>query len=262
MKYPFWIVVLVMTTSQSVAQFQKIKTVNLERTVTYAAVDRPGDLYLMSEDGTLEIYNDAGVRQKSGKLGFVPTTFDPRDGSRLFAADSRTNQFMFFSPYDFDGEVQRVDSAFAISPVLTSSSGDHDLLTIDSADWSLKKVNLKTNRVLFETVLGEKISSLPELKSMREYQNFVFILDGSQGIYIFNMIGNLLKFLPAKGLIYLGFLGEELYYLQDEELVFFDLFTTETREVKIPYPADYAFLTDQRLYLIREKKLEVFSLKP
>jgi hypothetical protein len=262
MKYPFWIVVLLLTASQSVAQFKKIKTVNLERTVTYAAVDRPGDLYLMSEDGTLEIYNDSGIRQQSGKLSFIPTTFDPRDGSRLFAADSKTNQFMFFSPYNFDGEVQRVDSAFAIYPVLTSSSGDHDLLTIDSADWSLKKVNLKTNRVLFETVLGEKLSSLPALKSMREYQNFVFVLDESLGIYIFNMIGNLLKFIPGKGLNYVGFLGEELYYLQDDSLVFFDLFTTEARTIKIPYVADYAFLTDQRLYLIREKKLEVFSLKP
>jgi hypothetical protein len=256
-----WIVVLLLSSSHTVAQFKKLTAVTLDSAATYAAVDRPGELYIL-HGNKFQKYSEEGEVQEHGSLPFAPTLFDPRDGSRCFAANSAANQFIFFSPYNFSDAPSTVDSAFAISPVMTCSSGDYDLLTLDSADWSLKKINLKTNRVLYETVLGTKVSTLPKLALMREYQNFVFMLDQSQGIYIFNMIGNLLQFLPAKDLRYFAFLGEELYYLEDSTLVFFDLFTTETRRQKIPGPADFALLTDQRLYLIRDQKLEVFSVKP
>lgn len=256
-----WVFVFSLFTSHTVAQYRKIAAVTLNGPPTYAAVDRPGELYIL-HGNKFQKYSEEGAIQEHGELPFAPTLFDPRDGSRCFAANSAANQYMFFSPYNFADAPSSVDSAFAISPVLTCSSGDYDLLTLDSADWSLKKINLKTNRLLYETILGTKVSGLPKLALMREYQNFVFMLDRSQGIYIFNMIGNLLQFLPAKDLRYFGFLGEELYYLQDNTLVFFDLFTTEVRKQKIPGPADFALLTDQRLYLIHDLTLNVFSVKP
>lgn len=255
------IVVAILITSHTVAQFKKVATVPVDGGVTAAAVDRPGELYIL-HGAKLQKYSQEGEVQQSGNLPFTPEIFDPRDGSRCFASNTATNQFLFFSPYDLAVAPGAIDPSFAISPVLACSSGDHDLLVLDSADWSLKKINLKTNRVLYETVLGEKVSKLPELTTMREYQNFLFMLDRSKGIYIFNLIGNLLQHLPARNLRYFAFLGEELYYLEDNTLVFFDLFTTETRRQKIPGGAEYALITDERLFIIRDSQLEVFSVKP
>jgi hypothetical protein len=57
-------------------------------------------------------------------------------------------------------------------------------------------------------------------------------------------------------------LGEELYYLKNGNIQFFDLFSAETRQMPVEGRTDFALFTDERLVLIRHKSIEIFEFRP
>ncbi len=256
------ILILVMVAFPALAQFEKLTSFTIEKPVYYAAVDRPGELYLIFDDNSIARYGTSGSLMASGQLPFKPDVFDPRDGSRLFAFNRKHAQYIFFAPFfSLQNPPVTIDSAFVIDPFLACSSGDRDLLVIDEADWSLKKVNLRTNRLLFESMISDSSAAVPKVSFVREYQNLVFMLQPGKAIMIFNMLGHHLRTIDAAEARYFSFLGEEVYHLRGNRLSLFDLFTAESRVIDLPYAADFALLTDERLYLIKGKTVDVFSVK-
>jgi hypothetical protein len=243
------------------AQFHKIKTINTPYNIAFATIDRVGELYLLSDKGRVEKIGVDGDVMASASLKNTPTLFDPRDGSHLFVYDRRSQEYIFLLPALYSNQPPvKIDSAFAVAPYLVCPSGEYELIILDSADWSLKKLNRKTNTLLHETIIIDSVAVAPQILYMREYQNFIFLLDSKKGILIFNMMGKLLRTISGKEIHYFSFLGEELYYLENDTLHFFDLFNEETRSMKIPSISEFAFITDERLYLISRNKAEIFSL--
>ncbi len=257
------ILLLLATAFSAFAQFEKLTSFTVGKPVYSAAVDRPGELYLVFDDNTIARHGTSGAVMASGQLPFKPDVFDPRDGSRLFAFNRKRAEYIFFAPFfSLQNPPVVLDSAFVIDPFLACSSGDRDLLIIDEADWSLKKVNLRANRLLFESMLSDSAASLSKVTFVREYQNLVFMLQPARGIMVFNMLGHHLRTIDAVGARYFNFLGEEVYHLRDRQLLLFDLFNAESRVIDLPYAADFALLTDERLYLIKGQSVDVFLVKP
>ncbi|MFZ6011866.1 MAG: hypothetical protein ACOYXT_16110, partial [Bacteroidota bacterium] len=203
---------------------RKIKTLEVTDTIAFAAVDRPGDLYVVSTTGQIQKFDKDGKLKVFYKGDQVPTVFDPRDGARIFAYYRDKQEYLYFNPSFDITAAYRIDSAFVIEPWLIAPSGDHNLWLLDNADNSLKKINLTLPEVQVEvtidTTLHKKVSSFTHI---RDYQGFVFLLDPSKGIDVFNNLGKHIKTIPTVGVHQFHFLGEELYYLQDHKLKFFDL---------------------------------------
>lgn len=249
-------------TVNSFAQ-RKIKTVELSDTIAIASVDRPGDLYVITRAGQLQRFEKDGRLRNFYRKGPKLTQFDPRDGSRLFAYYREQSQYDLLSPSLDVVSSHKVDSVFALEPWLVCMSGDHSIWVLDASDWSLKKIDMNTGVVPAEVTLNIKPGKdKRDFISMREYQNFVFLLDAKAGILVYNNIGNLIRTIPQANLNYFNFIGEELYYLSGDKLRFFDLFTAETREVKLPAPADIALVTDERMFLIRKNTIDIFTIQP
>jgi hypothetical protein len=243
-------------------QFEKIKTIKSHFPVVYATIDRVGDLYILSSQGQLEKINSNGDVEATTTLSTFPTSFDPRDGSRLFVYWRPSQKFTYLLPnLETNRSPTSIDSAVAVSPFLVAPSGENDLLVLDSVDWSLKKINGRTNTVSYETIIHDDKSPAPTFSFLREYQNFVFLLDKRRGILVYNMMGRLLKTIGGPGIETFSSLGEELYYHTGDALFFYDLFTTETRQLKLPRPANFAFLTDTRLYIVLDNEVELYSVK-
>ncbi len=244
-------------------RFEKLTNFTAEKPIHYAAIDRPGELYLIFGDSTISRYGTSGALMASGQLPFKPDVFDPRDGSRLYAFNRKQAQYIFFAPFfSLQNPPLTLDSAFVIEPFLACSSGDRDIVIIDEADWSLKKVNLRSNRLLFESMLSDSSASLSKVSFIREYQNLLFMLQPDRGIMIFNMLGHHLRTIDVVGARHFNFLGEEVYYPRGNRLILFDLFTAESRAIDLPYFADFALLTDERLYLVKGQNVDVFLVKP
>ncbi len=240
------------------AQTRKIKTLEVSDTIRYAAVDRPGELYIVTTSGQLQKFDTDGKLVALHKDKPVPTLFDPRDGSRLFAFFRETRQYNFLNPSFEAVQAFSIDSSFATEPWLACVSGDHNIWLFDAADWTLKKLNTTTGALSVEEAIETKSRQKSTYTFLREYQGFLFLLDVSEGILIFNSVGKHIRTIEVKNLSYFNFLGEELYYLQGDTLRFFDLFTTETREQKLATPGNFALITDERFFLIRKNIIEIY----
>lgn len=242
---------------------EKIKTLTLSDQILHTAIDRPGDFYAVTRQGQIQRFDKDGKLMLLYKTTHPPTLFDPRDGARLFAYYRHDQHYEFLNP-SFTATVSfKIDPAFAIHPWLICPSGEYKLWILDKADHSLKKINVKQSEVELEvTVDSTLIQNAEAFSTMREYQSFVFLLNPSRGILIFNNLGKHIRTLEVPGLHSFNFLGEELYYLKGGHIEFFNLFTAEKRQMKVEPSATDALLTDERLILINGERIDIFAFRP
>jgi hypothetical protein len=241
----------------------KIKTVELSDEIVFATVDRPGDLYLVTSGGQIQKYDKDGKLIIVYKHKTLPTIFDPRDGAKLFAYYRDKQEYDYLSPSFEITTSYRIDSAFAIEPWLIAPSGEHKLWVLDAADHSLKKVNVQNSEVELEVVIDSSIiQDATQFVFLREYQGFAFLLDPRKGIFIFNGMGKHIKTISVPGITSFNFLGEELYYLKPGFMEFLDLFSAEEREMNIEGRPEEILLTDERMFYIRKKSVDIFHFKP
>lgn len=254
-------IVLVVHVTAASAQFKKIRTLEVSDTIASIAVDRPGDLYITTSKGQLQHFDRDGKLLSLYKKDPLPAVFDPRDGSRLFAYFRKEQQFGYLNPSFEIAQLIQIDFAFSIEPWLVCASGDYNIWILDAADWSLKKIDIKKGVVLAEVLMpGDFTKVKSDFTTMREYQGFLFLVDKTKGIHIFNGMGKHIRTLAISNLSYFNFLGEELYYPSGNALIFFDLFSTETREIKLPSQGKLVALTDERLFLVRHHQVDIFEI--
>lgn len=241
--------------------FQRMKNIPLSSKAVVAAIDRVGELYLITEGNSLIKFDINGEVQATDELQALPDIFDPRDGSHAFLYWRGLQQYQLRLPDLKSASVTRnIDSSFAVAPYLVCPSGDHDILILDSADWSMKKISTASNSVLYETILFDEDPDPANLLYMREYQNFIFVLEHGVGIHIFNRMGKLLRTIKNSSVNWFNFLGEDIYFPDNGKLRFFNLFTTEERTLSIPQSFTFALLSDERLFVVTDRELTIFTL--
>lgn len=257
------ITVLMLLPLLAISQSKKIKSFKADNDVTATAIDRAGDFYLVFKTGEIQKFDKDGAKIASFKGAPNLTTFDPTNAIRLLAFYQANKKYTWLSPSLEDPGFQEIDPSWAIDPLLMCPSGDHHLWILDAADWSLKKINPKTSQVLADFVISKAILN-PEIARMREYLNFVFLLDVERGFFIFNAMGKLIHKIEVKDISNFNFLGEELYYQKENTIHFFDLYTAEKRTLQLA-PKDYHWVifTDERMFSVQEEnEVEIFEYKP
>ena len=232
---------------------KKVATVTIESTPVFAAVDRAGDLYVILANNYLMKVDKSGKTINVITLPALPTIFDPKDGTRAFAYYHDTQSVESIAPDLSERDSAPLHPEFAISALLVCPS-KNELWILDSADFTLKKTKGNGTAIAYESSIGKTGA-----RYMREYLNFVFILD--KGIHVFNNLGKEVRKIDAD-VPYFGFLGEEIYYPSGNSLQLVDLYTTEKREIALPHSAKFAFLTDDRMILIDDKGIELFEFIP
>jgi hypothetical protein len=241
----------------------KIKTITLNDTISYVCIDRPGDIYAITNTGQIQQFDKNGNLTLLYKAEMRPTLFDPRDGARLFAYYRKDQHYEFLSP-SFEPLVSyKIDPSFAIQPWLICPSGEYKLWILDKVDQSLKKVNVKSAEVEVEVMVDSSlIKDAEAFKTMREYQNYVFLLDPARGIFIFNSLGKHIRTLDLPGVESFNFVGEDLYYLRNGSLEFFNLFTGHVRQMQIPSGYNHVLVTDERMTLFTLQAIDIFAFHP
>jgi len=238
---------------------KKVASVDITGDVAYAAVDRPGDLYVIMTNGEALKFDKAGKQIGKKKFKSVPTIFDPKDGTRAFAYFRDTQTLESIAPDLSFTDSTPVHPEFAVSAWMVCPS-KNEFWILDSADFSLKKTKGRGTSIAYESPFND--TNAENVQYMREYLNFLFILDKQKGIFIQNNLGKTIHKIESKELPYFSFLGEEIYYPSGNSLQLIDLYTTEKRQIALPYPAQFAFLTDDRMILVGNKKIEFFEFTP
>ncbi len=259
MRFLFYFVILSVT---SHAQ-KKITTIQVSAEITHVTVDRAGELYIVMKSGEIQKFDINGKVLSTYSNRPVPTLFEPRDGSRLFAFFKNDRRIDYMSPSFETTTTYKIDSAFAIDPWLVCSSGDHHVWILDAADRTLKKIDPRSSSLLVDVELPATVlNDVSSIVTFREYQGFVFLLDKKKGIHIFNGMGKHIKTVSAPRLTYFNFLGEELYYPVNGKVAFLNLFSAETREILADESFKFILFTDERRFIIRGSTIDFFEYTP
>lgn len=249
--------------SPAVDAGKRIRTIAIPGTIVSTAIDRTGDFYAISGSGEIRRFDKDGNLTSLYKADTVPTLFDPRDGARPFAYFREKHQYRYFNPsFETIGSYE-IDPSFAIEPWLVCPSGEYKLWILDRPDQSLKKVNIRESDMEVEVVIDTTlVADASSFRIMREYQNFLFLLNPPEEILVFNALGRHIKTIEAPGIQSFNFLGEELYYMTGNRLEFFNLFTAETSELEIPRGYSDALLTDERMILFTRERIDIYPFRP
>lgn len=238
---------------------KKVASVDVPSGVIYAAVDRPGDLYVILDNGEAIKFDKNGKQIGKRKFQGVPTLFDPRDGTRAFAYFRDSQTIESITPDLSYSDSSPVHPEFAVSTWLVCPS-KNEFWLLDSADVSVKKTKEKGTAIAYEAAFLEK--DVKNIIYMREYLNFLFVLDGGSGVHVLNNLGKTIRRIDNNNAPYFGFLGEEIYYPAGNSLELVDLYNTEKRKIDLPHAAQFAILTDERLILVQGQKIEFFEFTP
>ena len=245
----------------SASQSKKIAAFKTSSDIVYAAIDRAGDFYLVLQSGEIQKHDKNGINLGSYAHEGPPTLFDPSNAIRLLVYYKKAQEFTWLSPDLGANPFEKIDPSIAIDISLICPSGDHNIWILDDADLGLKKVNLGDVKVITEFSVSDQFKE-NRFTLMREYQNFLFLLDPKLGIVVYNSLGIQIRKIQVLDLVYFNFLGEELYYIYDNKLKFLDLFTAETRDLNLPTAAEFALLTDERMILANQNQVEIFEFSP
>jgi hypothetical protein len=244
------------------SQDKLIKSVALKGTVVFAAVDRPGDLYIIMSDGLIRKFDKNGIELATKKFDLPPTLFDPRDGTMSFAYFRKEQKLVYLSPDMSSSDEKSLNPEFAINAWQVCPT-KNELWILDSADMSLKQTIDRGSAIAYDaTWTGEKPASAGTIMFMREYLNFLFVLDSQGGLHMFNHLGKPIRHIKEKDLPWFNFLGEELYYPKSNSLYFIDLYTGEERELPMPNKASFVLLTDERMMVVTPERVEFRTFKP
>lgn len=236
--------------------------ITVEEEITWAGIDRAGDLFVVLANGDVQKYEKTGKKVGSHRFTSPPTLLDPLDGVRSFFY-RRDGQRYGTMSYDFSTvEEKALDPSFAISPWLVCPAL-HELWILDSADFTIKKTRMNAMTISLESTLKHiQEKKITDYVSIREYQNYVFLLDRSAGVHVFNSLGRFIRTLGAMGMTFFNFLGEEMYYVSGKELILIDLYGLEQRSLPLPREYSFVLLNDDRLYGILGKEIHILPFKP
>jgi len=213
------------------------------------AVDRLGDFFLLFKDGEIKKYDANGKILASLKKERVPTLFEPWFHPKIFLYDQPGQHLASYDRNFQDPTRGQLEPSIAIKPLLACPTNDNKLLVLDGADFSIKKVNPLNNEVISEFYI-DTVDVKPNFTYMREYQNLIFLLDKTTGILIYNNIGKKVNELKTDANNF-GFFGYQLYFLQDDKIVFYDLYTEKVRLEPVGR-GKFVLVSDERILLVKE----------
>lgn len=249
--------------SRGQAPAKKIREFPTEE-VKKISIDRLGDFYLVLKSGKILKYDTDGnfMSEFSNPQAHAITLLEPWNPLKVFIYARDRQEILFLDRgMEFQQKIA-IDPSLAIDPYLACPSIDNNFWLLDKADLSLKKINVNTYAVLEEIDLKPAAGQAPDFTFLREYQNLLFLIDQKTGIVILSIHGKPIHTLKANDPGYIGFLGQEVYRLENGKITFYDLYTEEQHELRVDPMAQFVLITDERLILVKKATVEVLEYKP
>jgi hypothetical protein len=233
-----------------------------------ASLDRRGILYLADRDNNL---------RQLGRDGQPLNTYSPTQPGHVAVIEA-WNQNSLLAFYDDRQQVLLLDRFLAPlaeirladyfdGTVRTATLAPDGLLwLLDESALTLREFDPQALRVVQSTPLDLIIGrSRPDFRFLRQYQNNLYLVDHTSGIFVFDNLGNYRKKLPFTGLDFIAFRGDELAYLAGGQLHFFHLYNLTERTQPVPAGLDattvrQVLFDEQLAYFITAKGVSVYQL--
>lgn len=240
-----------------------VRTIKLA-TTGVASLDRRGTLYVVDAQNNILQF---------GPDGQALNTYSPPLPGHIAQLEAwNTTKILVF--YDDRQQLLLLDRFLApLTQVRTADLVDGTIRTatiapddrlwlFDESNLALEQVDLNQQRPTISTPMDLLIGrSKPDFRFLRQYQNNLYLVDRVNGIFVFDNLGNYRKKLPFAGLTYVGFRGDELYYVADDALHFFHLYTFADRTVPLPAAgARQVLVGEQYAYVLLPNAIQIYKL--
>jgi hypothetical protein len=233
-----------------------------------ASLDRRGTLYLADRDNNLRQLSRDGQPLNTyspTQPGHVAVIEAWNQNSLLVFYDDRQQVLLldrFLAPLS---EIRLAD--YLDGTVRTATLAPDGLLwLLDESALALREFDPQALRVVQSTPLDLIIGrSRPDFRFLRQYQNNVYLVDHTSGIFVFDNLGNYRKKLPFTGLEFITFRGDELVYISGGQLHFFHLYNLTERTQLLPAGLDgntvrQVLLGDQLAYFLTPAGISIYQL--
>jgi hypothetical protein len=232
-----------------------------------ASLDRRGTLYLADRDNNL---------RQLGRDGQPLNTYSPTQPGHVAVIEA-WNQNSLLAFYDDRQQVLLLDRFLAPlaeirladyfdGTVRTATLAPDGLLwLLDESALTLREFDPQALRVVQSTPLDLIIGrSRPDFRFLRQYQNNLYLVDHTSGIFVFDNLGNYRKKLPFTGLSFIAFRGDELAYLAGGQLHFFHLYNLSERTLPLPPGLDattirQVLFDEQLAYFITPQGVSIYQ---
>ena len=206
-----------------------------------ASLDRRGALYVADADNNLRQYGPEGLPLNTyapTQPGHVAQVEAWNVTTTLVFNDDRQQLVLLDRFLALISEVRLADYVDGTVRVATLAP-DNFIWLLDESSLVLREFDPNTLRLVQNTPLDLIIGhSRPDFRFIRQYQNTIYLVDRSTGIYVFDNLGNYKKKLPFPGLSTIGFRGDEMYYFDAGAVHFFHLYNLTERRVALPTGVD------------------------
>ncbi|GGE96132.1 hypothetical protein GCM10011383_03610 [Hymenobacter cavernae] len=242
-----------------------VRTIKLARPGA-ASLDRRGNFYVADEQDNIHQYGPDGQT--------LNTYSPPQPGHTAQIEAWNSAKILLF--YDDRQEIVLLDRfLISIAKVrltdfvdgsirVATLAPDDRLWLFNESDLTLRQFDPGPQRLTLSTPLDLIIGrSKPDFRFLRQYQNNLYLVDRTSGIFVFDNLGNYRKKLPFTGLNNVGFKEDELYYLVGNQLHFFHLYAFNERDVPLPAAAvevRQVLLGEQYAYVITPAGVLVYQL--
>lgn len=243
--------------------WQFVKKVTFKSKIAKVSNDRYFNLYIGDEKQNIFKYSETG----DSLLGYSPTKTSDIHlieawnalTALVFYRDAQ--EFVILDRYLGNANIYSLDKIDVFARVL-SFSNDNNVWLFNDTDFTLRKYNQNCTELMVKTPCDLLFDALEyDLNFIREYQNQVYMVDRNYGILVFDNFGNYKKKIPFKGLNFISFYDNEMYFVKDNKLVFFDLYGFDTKEVTLPVTdkIQYCLVGDKYIYVFTNKDLLIYK---
>lgn len=231
-----------------------------------ASLDRRGNVYVADAQDNVHQYGPDGqaLNTYSPPLPGHTAQIEAWNTSKVLVFYDDRQEILFLDRFMAPiTQVRLGDFLDGMVRVATLASDDRIWL-FNESDLSLRQFDPTPQRQGITTPLDLIIGrSKPDFRFLRQYQNNIYLVDRTSGIFVFDNLGNYRKKLPFTGLTTIGFRADELYYLKDGQVSFFHLYNFAERTLPLPAtgePVQQVLLGELYAYVITPAGLAVYKL--
>jgi WD40 repeat protein len=219
------------------AQEISISNIVTIKEATKVSADRYFNIYVVDNKENIQKYDPQGnflltfSPSKQGEISLLESW----NSIRIFAFYRDFQEFVLLDRFLVPQPNYKIDQNVIGFARMATISADNQLWVIDDEDFSLKKYDLDQQKVSINTPLELVLKAKDyHINFMREYQNLLFVNDKNSGILVFDNMGNYKKKIALSDVSHFSFINDELYYLKDNKIMFFNVYTFAERSISLP----------------------------
>ncbi|OEK01798.1 hypothetical protein BFP97_09840 [Roseivirga sp. 4D4] len=261
-------VILLCLVSGSFLQAQSLEktySFDLGYRPTAASIDRQGYLYFSNNQGAIDKLDKKGneIYHYSPQKQGTPTLIDAWQGLRTFVYYQNFQEYILLDRFLNASERYQVNSnQISDFSGLATLANDNNLWILNNQELSLKKIDINDRELLIENQLNLSLDiDSWDIKFIRSYQNYLFIGDSKEGIFVFDNLGNYSEKITESGIDFFTFTGDEIVFLSSGKLQMIHLYDKTKREISLPdLPYQFVLMENNQIFLVHNQTVEVYNL--